>query len=187
MYLEYFRNYLVYIKLLRILKNETILCSEVIWPRKSHEMCCCNKNRKKKEKQRRKQVENSASYAVFSTHHKVLVDLKPPNNLGVPNRMKREKINIPYFKMNIFFWLLTILSVKAMNVTNIYSCLNARASPCRLKPFHIGSDTIVHTTYRGLFVNWLYDKLFVVKRDVSYFTPRKTNLGCQPSKRKSSH
>lgn len=150
-------------------------------------MYCCNKKRKKKEKQRRKEVENLASYAVFSTHHKVLVDLKPLNNLGLSSRMKREKINKPYFKINILFWLLPTLSVKVMNVTNIYSFLNAKASPCRLKPLHIGSDTIVHTTYRGLFVNWLYDKLFVIKRDVSYFTPRKTNLGCQPSKRKSSH
>lgn len=162
------------------------LYSEVTWPRKSHEMCCCNKKINKKEKQRRKEVENLASYAVFSTYHKVLADLKTPD-LGVSNRKKREKINIPYFKMIFFFWFLTILSVKVINVTNIYSCLNARASSCKLNSLHIASDTILQTTYRGLFVNWLYDKLFVVKRDVPYFAPRKTNLGCQPSKRKSSH
>lgn len=61
------------------------------------------KKKKNKNKNRSEEAENLTSYAVLSTHHKVLVDLKIPNNLGVSNRMKREKLNIPYFKMNFFF------------------------------------------------------------------------------------
>lgn len=55
------------------------------------------------KKRQKEKVENLPSYAVFSMHHRVLVDIKPRNNLGVSMRRKREKINIPYFKMNIFF------------------------------------------------------------------------------------
>lgn len=65
--------------------------------------CAVVTKNQNKNKNRTEEAENLTSYAVLSTHHKVLVDLKTPNNLGVSNRMKREKLNIPYFKMNFFF------------------------------------------------------------------------------------
>lgn len=83
--------------------------------------------------------------------------------------------------------LLLITNTKNKCHANIYTCHSARAGPLRLRTLDIQKHAILQSTYRGLFVDWLYDKLFVIKRDVSYFTPWKTNLGCQPSKRKSSH
>lgn len=103
------------------------------------------------------------------------------------NKKEESEINVPHFKTWISFWLLNILPIQKGIKLYSYAIVPKQAGSFRLETLHIKRHTIPQTTYRGLFVNWLYNKLLVIERDVSYFTPRKTNLGCQPSKRKSSH
>lgn len=100
---------------------------------------------------------------------------------------KEESENKCTTFQNLNFFLITEYSTDTKRHKIIFLCHSTKAGSFRLETLHIKRYTVPQTTYRGLFVNWLYNKLLVIERDVSYFTPRKTNLGCQPSKRKSSH
>lgn len=152
-------------------------------PIESDGRCYCNPSKKIKKK-RWECREFSMLQSSFSVHHKTLAGLQK-EILSVNKKEESENKCTTFQYLN--FFLITEYSTNTKRHKIIFLYHSTKAGSFRLETLHIKRHTILQTTYRGLFVNWLYDKLLVIERDVSYFTPRKTNLGCQPSKRKSSH